>query len=101
MLYWLQSNSLLLLMPLLYNARICCKDQEIIRGKLIFAQTDSKWSPEPPKKVPKQNPGGSGPKWPSLITERSRGKTEGTKVISVLELVGVSAGIKSLSHLVN
>eukprot|EP00116_Pleurobrachia_bachei_P000523 sb/3460785/ len=31
--------------------------------------------------------------------ERSRGKTEGTKVFSDLELVGVGAGIKSLSHL--
>eukprot|EP00116_Pleurobrachia_bachei_P006222 sb/3466484/ len=33
--------------------------------------------------------------------ERSRGKTEGTKVTSALALVGVGAGIKSLSHLVN
>ena len=31
----------------------------------------------------------------------SRDKSEGTKVISVLALVGVGAGIKSLSHLVN
>eukprot|EP00116_Pleurobrachia_bachei_P005541 sb/3465803/ len=51
------------------NATICCKDQEIIRGKLIF--------------------------------ERSRGKTEGTRVISVLELVGIGTKIKFLSHLVN
>eukprot|EP00116_Pleurobrachia_bachei_P012327 sb/3472589/ len=34
-----------------------------------------------------------------LYLEKSRGKTEGTKVFSVLELVGVGAGIKSLSHL--
>ena len=31
----------------------------------------------------------------------SRDKTEGTKVISALTLMGVGAGIKSLSHLVN
>ena len=31
----------------------------------------------------------------------SREKTEGTKVISVLALVGVGAEINSLSHLVN
>ena len=31
----------------------------------------------------------------------SRDKSEGTKVISALALVGVGAGIKSLSHLVN
>eukprot|EP00116_Pleurobrachia_bachei_P005091 sb/3465353/ len=33
------------------------------------------------------------------IGERSRGKTEGTRVISVLELVGVGTKIKFLSHL--
>eukprot|EP00116_Pleurobrachia_bachei_P017932 sb/3478194/ len=32
---------------------ICCKDQEIIRGKPIFAQSGSKQSPESPKKSPK------------------------------------------------
>ena len=31
----------------------------------------------------------------------SRDKSEGTKMISALALVGVGAGIKSLSHLVN
>ena len=31
----------------------------------------------------------------------SRDKSEGTKLCSVLALVGVGAGIKSLSHLVN
>eukprot|EP00116_Pleurobrachia_bachei_P007785 sb/3468047/ len=46
---------------------------EIIRGKLIFAQSGRL---------------------------RSREKSEGTKVFSDLELVGVGAGIKSLSHLV-
>eukprot|EP00116_Pleurobrachia_bachei_P001384 sb/3461646/ len=36
-----------------------------------------------------------------LDLEQSRDKTEGTKMISVLKLVGVGAKIKSLSHLVN
>eukprot|EP00116_Pleurobrachia_bachei_P006341 sb/3466603/ len=36
-----------------------------------------------------------------MFCSMSRDKSEGTKVISVLALVGVGAGIKSLSHLVN
>eukprot|EP00116_Pleurobrachia_bachei_P010085 sb/3470347/ len=35
------------------------------------------------------------------LPDKSRDRSEGTKVISVLALVGVGAGIKSLSHLVN
>eukprot|EP00116_Pleurobrachia_bachei_P010552 sb/3470814/ len=61
-----KSSFLHIYVPLFaYKARICCKDQEINRGKLIFAQSGRKQSPESPKK------------------ERSRGKTEGTRVISV------------------
>eukprot|EP00116_Pleurobrachia_bachei_P009056 sb/3469318/ len=58
----------------------------IIVIKLIPLLVGSNRSPETPKK---------------LAAERSRDKSKDTKMCSVLALVGVGAGIKSLSHLVN
>eukprot|EP00116_Pleurobrachia_bachei_P014722 sb/3474984/ len=68
---------------------------EIIRGKLIFAQSVQILGEE------RSRGKAEGTRVISVLELVGLEKTKGTRVISVLELVGVGTKIEFLSHLVN
>eukprot|EP00116_Pleurobrachia_bachei_P006667 sb/3466929/ len=84
-----------------YNKGIFQLDREIMCNKSFPTPLYSEWTPLTIPTNAQIEQRVLMPHFQVGVVLASREKIEGTRVISVLALVGVGAGIKSLSHLVN